>query len=128
MHKGQEHFKYVLKTFKVAELDKLLTEKKKPTTGQKADKAMAVAWIYTRQEIEQWKEMEKERDVEMKAKAHKEKQDRDEQLAFDQKRRDEELAKQEKEEKALVSKIVREMEQEKVRMAAKISKIGRVQL
>merc|ERR1711869_75595 len=55
-------------------------------------------------EIEQWKEM---------------KQDRDEQLAFDQKRRDEELAKQEKEEKALVSKIVREMEQEKVRMAAK---------
>ena len=42
-------------------------------------------------EIEQWKEMEKERDVEMKAKAHKEKQDRDEQLAFDQKRRDEEL-------------------------------------
>ena len=55
-------------------------------------------------------------------------QDRDEQLAFDQKRRDEELAKQEKEEKALVSKIVREMEQEKVRMAAKISKIGRVQL
>merc|ERR1719387_1484534 len=70
-------------------------------------------------EIEQWKEMEKERDAEMKAKAHKEKQDRDEQLAFDQKRRDEELAKQEKEEKALVSKIVREMEQEKVRMAAK---------
>merc|ERR1712078_721869 len=62
------------------------------------------------------------RDVEMKAKAHKEKQDRDEQLAFDQKRRDEELAKQEKEEKALVSKIVREMEQEKVRMAAKKAK------
>ena len=59
MHKGQEHFKYGLKTFKVAELDKLLTEKKKPTTGQKADKAMAVAWIYTRQEIEQWKERQR---------------------------------------------------------------------
>ena len=61
LHKGQEHFKYVLKTFKVAELDKLLAEKKKPTTGEKADKAIAVAWEYTRQEIEQWKEKQRTR-------------------------------------------------------------------
>merc|ERR1719454_1627911 len=70
-------------------------------------------------EIEQWKEMEKEREVETKEKAIKEKVDRDEQLAFERKRRDEELAKTEKEEKALVEKIVREMEQEKIRMVAK---------
>ena len=59
MHQGQEHFKYVLKTFKVAELDQMLAVKKKPVRGQKADKAMAVAWIYTRQEIEEWKEKQR---------------------------------------------------------------------
>ena len=54
MHQGQEHFKYVLKTFKVAELDQMLAAKKKPVRGQKADKAMAVAWCYTKEEIEVW--------------------------------------------------------------------------
>merc|ERR1719265_3096026 len=41
-------------------------------------------------EIEQWKEMEQEREHEMRSKAVKEKADRDEQLEFDRKRRDEE--------------------------------------
>jgi len=100
-----------------ADLDKQVADQRRKKNRQREEEQK---YFHNQMvEIEQWKEMEKERDAEMKAKAHKEKVDRDEQLAFDQKRRDEELAKQEKEEKALVSKIVREMEQEKVRMAAK---------
>jgi len=100
-----------------ADLDKQVADQRRKKNRQREEEQK---YFHNQMvEIEQWKEMEKERDAEMKTKAHKEKVDRDEQLAFDQKRRDEELAKQEKEEKALVSKIVREMEQEKVRMAAK---------
>merc|ERR1712224_154566 len=99
-----------------ADLDKQVADQRRKKNRQREEEQK---YFHNQMvEIEQWKEMEKERDAEMRAKAHKEKNDRDEQLAFDQKRRDEELAKQEKEEKALVSKIVREMEQEKVRMAA----------
>jgi len=100
-----------------ADLDKQVSDQRRKKNRQREEEQK---YFHNQMvEIEQWKEMEKERDAEMRAKAHKEKVDRDEQLAFDQKRRDEELAKQEKEEKALVTKIVREMEQEKVRMAAK---------
>merc|ERR1719183_2028737 len=49
-------------------------------------------------EIEQWKVMEVEREKEVKIKNMKEKVDRDEQLAFEKKRRDEELLKVEVEE------------------------------
>merc|ERR1719453_2475552 len=70
-------------------------------------------------EIEQWKVMEVEREVEVKDKNIKEKIDRDEQLAFERRRRDAELVKQEAEEKALVEKIQREMEQEKARALTK---------
>jgi hypothetical protein len=70
-------------------------------------------------EIEQWKVMEVEREKEVKAKNIKEKIDRDEQLAFEKRRRDAELVKTEAEEKALVEKIQREMAQEKARAATK---------
>jgi hypothetical protein len=70
-------------------------------------------------EIEQWKVMEVEREKEVKAKNIKEKLDRDEQLAFEKRRRDAELVKTEAEEKALVEKIQREMAQEKARAATK---------
>merc|ERR1712216_33743 len=70
-------------------------------------------------EIEQWKVMEVEREKEVKAKNIKEKIDRDEQLAFEKRRRDAELVKVEAEEKALVEKIKREMEQEKARAITK---------
>merc|ERR1719515_183850 len=100
-----------------ADLDKQVADQRRKKNRQREEEQK---YFHNQMvEIEQWKEMEKERDAEMRSKAQKEKADRDEQLAFDQKRRDEELAKQEKEEKALVTKIVREMEQEKVRMAAK---------
>merc|ERR1719482_1877281 len=100
-----------------ADLDKQVADQRRKKNRQREEEQK---YFHNQMvEIEQWKEMEKERDADMKTKALKEKVDRDEQLAFDQKRRDEELAKQEKEEKALVAKIVREMEQEKVRMAAK---------
>jgi hypothetical protein len=100
-----------------ADLDKQVADQRRKKNRQREEEQK---YFHNQMvEIEQWKEMEKERDAEMRVKALKEKTDRDEQLAFDQKRRDEELSKQEKEEKALVSKIVREMEQEKIRMAAK---------
>lgn len=70
-------------------------------------------------EIEQWKKMEAEREVEVKQKNIKEKIDRDEQLDFERRRRDKELVKQEAEEKALVEKIRREMDQEKARALTK---------
>jgi len=55
----------------------------------------------------------------VKAKNMKEKIDRDEQLAFERRRRDDELVKTEAEEKALVEKIKREMDQEKARALQK---------
>jgi len=100
-----------------ADLDKQVADQRRKKQRQREEEQR---YFHNQMvEIEQWKEMEKEREVETKEKAIKEKVDRDEQLAFERKRRDAELAKTEKEEKALVEKIVREMEQEKIRMVAK---------
>lgn len=54
MNDGQKHFKKVLQTFKVAQLDQLLKAKGNTCKGRKEDKAMQVAWTYTPQEIEAW--------------------------------------------------------------------------
>ena len=45
----------VMKTFKVGELDELLSAKAKNVKGRKEQKAMEVAWLYTRDEISQWR-------------------------------------------------------------------------
>ena len=45
----------VMKTFKVVELDELLSAKGKNVKGRKEQKAMEVAWLYTRDEISQWR-------------------------------------------------------------------------
>jgi len=100
-----------------ADLDKQVADQRRKKQRQREEEQR---YFHNQMvEIEQWKEMEKEREVETKEKAIKEKVDRDEQLEFERKRRDVEIAKTEKEEKALVEKIVREMEQEKIRMVAK---------
>ena len=46
---------FVMKTFKVGELDELLSAKSKNVKGRKEQKAMEVAWLYTRDEISQWR-------------------------------------------------------------------------
>lgn len=63
-------------------------------------------------ELERWKATEQARAQELKGKLVKEKQDRDEQLAFERKLKDEELSKKKAEEANLVDKIVTEMEME----------------
>ena len=45
----------VTRTFKVAELDELLRVKSKKVKGMKAQKAMEVAWCYTKEEIAEWR-------------------------------------------------------------------------
>ena len=45
----------VTKTFKVAELNKLLRAKSKSVKGKQAQKAMEVAWCYTKEEIATWR-------------------------------------------------------------------------
>merc|ERR1711939_1292817 len=66
-----------------ADLDKQVADQRRKKNRQREEEQK---YFHNQMvEIEQWKEMEKERDAEMKAKAHKEKVDRDEQLAFDQK-------------------------------------------
>ena len=45
----------VTKTFKVSELDELLCAKGKKVKGMKAQKAMEVAWCYTKEEIAEWR-------------------------------------------------------------------------
>ena len=45
----------VMKTFKVAELDELLSAKSKSVKGRKEQKAMEVAWCYTKEEIATWR-------------------------------------------------------------------------
>ena len=49
----------VTKTFKVAELDELLRVKGKTVKGMKAQKAMEVAWCYTKVEIAEWRRQRK---------------------------------------------------------------------
>ena len=44
----------VTKTFKVSGLDELLRAKGKKVKGMKAQKAMEVAWCYTKEEIAEW--------------------------------------------------------------------------
>jgi len=63
-------------------------------------------------ELERWKEREQSKAEEMKQKVMREKVDRDEQLAFEQKLKNEEVNKKKDEEAKLVSKIVYEMEQD----------------
>ena len=41
--------------FKVAELDELLSAKGKSVKGRKEQKAMEVAWCYTKEEIATWR-------------------------------------------------------------------------
>ena len=45
----------VTKTFKVAALDELLNAKGKSVKGRKEQKAMEVAWCYTKEEIATWR-------------------------------------------------------------------------
>ena len=45
----------VTKTFKVSELDELLRAKGKSAKGLKEEKAMEVAWCYTKEEIAEWR-------------------------------------------------------------------------
>lgn len=66
-------------------------------------------------ELERWKRTEQVRNEEMKAKLMREKQDRDEQLAFERQLKDEEDRKKKDEEANLVDKIVTEMEQEQLK-------------
>ena len=49
----------VTKTFKVSELDELLRVKGKTVKGMKAQKAMEVAWCYTKEEIAEWRRQRK---------------------------------------------------------------------
>ena len=45
----------VMKSFNVQELDELLREKGKSVKGHKPQKAMEVAWCYTKEEIAEWR-------------------------------------------------------------------------
>ena len=55
MRDSSEHYCNIMKSFKVAQLDTLLLAKGKAGTGQKADKARDVAWLYTEAEIREHK-------------------------------------------------------------------------
>merc|ERR1719231_1874407 len=67
-----------------ADLDKQVADQRRKKQRQREEEQR---YFHNQMvEIEQWKEMEKEREVEVREEAHKEKADRDEQLAFDQKR------------------------------------------
>ena len=70
-------------------------------------------------ELERWKKNEQSRAEELKNKLMKEKADRDEQLAFEQKLKGEELQKKKNEEEQLVEKIVNEMEAEQIKFEKK---------
>merc|ERR1712151_715057 len=70
-------------------------------------------------ELERWKVMEQARDEEKTSKLMREKQDRDEQLNFERKMKDEELRKKKDEEANLVEKIVNEMEAEQKKFEKK---------
>ena len=50
-----DHFTDILKSFKVADLDKLLIAKGKTPRGVKADKVQQVSWCYTPEEMQQEK-------------------------------------------------------------------------
>lgn len=63
-------------------------------------------------ELERWKQMEQLREEERHQKLMREKQDRDEQLNFERRMKEEELRKKKDEESLLVDKIVNEMEAE----------------
>ena len=49
----------VTKTCRVSELDELLRAKGKSIKGMKAEKAMEVAWCYTKEEIAEWRRQRK---------------------------------------------------------------------
>lgn len=70
-------------------------------------------------ELERWKQTEQARSQEHKNKLHREKKDRDEQLAYEKQLKDEAANKKKDEEAALVDKIVEEMEHEQVRFEKK---------
>jgi len=73
-------------------------------------------------ELERWKATEQMRAEEMHQKIQKEKRDRDEQLAFENKLKGEELQKKKDEESSLVEKIVTEMEAEQRKFEKKKTK------
>jgi len=70
-------------------------------------------------ELERWKEMERLREEEKQQKITREKEDRDAQLSFERKIKDEEMRKKKDEEASLVNKIVSEMEAEQKRFERK---------
>lgn len=70
-------------------------------------------------ELERWKVMEQARAEEKQAKLHREKSDRDQQLAFERKLKDEEVKRKKNEESNLVEKIVNEMEAEQKKFEKK---------
>jgi len=73
-------------------------------------------------ELERWKQMEQLRNHEKEEKVMREKADRDAQLAFERKLREEADSKKKNEESALVTKIVSEMESEQKKFEKKKEK------
>ena len=49
----------VMKTFRVSELDELLRAKGKKVKDMGVQKAMEVAWVYTKEEIAEWRRQRK---------------------------------------------------------------------
>jgi len=70
-------------------------------------------------ELERWKQTEQMRQEELHEKLQREKRDRDEQLAFEQKLKNAELQRKKDEESCLVEKIVNEMESEQKKFERK---------
>merc|ERR1711972_576781 len=70
-------------------------------------------------ELERWKAMEQQREIERQNKLMREKQDRDDQLEFERKLKAEEADRKKNEEASLVEKIVSEMEAEQRRFERK---------
>ena len=52
---ASDHFCDIMKSFKVSDLNAMLAQKGKAAKGTKADKAMAVGWCYTIEEIKEHK-------------------------------------------------------------------------
>lgn len=99
------------------DLDQQLAEKRKREMDQvEEDKHYHVN---TMLDLDRWKEQQKIRDAEKHAKIMQEKGERDTQLAFEKKLRDEALQKKKEEESSLVEKIVTEMEVEQRRFEKK---------
>lgn len=100
-----------------SELDKQVAEKKRrKQTDVEEDKRFHQ---YSILELERWKTLEQQREEERVQKLMREKDDRDQQMAFNIKLRDEENVKKKQSEEALCEKIVTEMESEQRRFERK---------